>query len=53
MSEKNEKIETKQEVARHPNKLIIGLCILAIIALAAMMILVTSGVIGPGIFKTY
>ena len=53
MSEKNKKIETKQEIAQHPNKLVIGLCVLAIIALATMMILVASGVVGPGIFKTY
>ena len=53
MSEKNKKIETKQEIAQHPNKLVIGLCILAIIALATMMVLVASGVVGPGIFKTY
>ena len=53
MSEKNKKIETKQEIAQRPNKLVIGLCILAIIALATMMVLVASGVVGPGIFKTY
>ena len=53
MSEKNEKIETKREVTQRPNKLVIGLCILAIVTLATMMILVTSGVVGPGIFKTY
>ena len=53
MSEKNEKIETKQEVTQRPNKLVIGLCILAIVVLVTMMTLVASGVVGPGIFKTY
>lgn len=48
VEEVEEKVNESKEIEQRPNKLIIGLCIVAIIAIVTMMVLVATGVVGPG-----